>query len=87
MYRRAARALQLPFRRNDTNRTLCAAALLALLFFAACDDSASDRKSGIDFAITISSLPGAVAYDGKLWVISGIGHEAEALPKNLAYLP
>ncbi len=28
-----------------------------------------------------------VAHDGKLWIISGIGHGAEAEPKNLCYQP
>src|SRR5690606_34080764 len=30
---------------------------------------------------------GGVAHDGKLWIISGIGHGADSEPKNLVYLP
>ncbi|MBK9974772.1 MAG: putative Ig domain-containing protein [Planctomycetes bacterium] len=30
---------------------------------------------------------GGVAHDGKLWVISGIGHSAESAPLNLRYQP
>lgn len=30
---------------------------------------------------------GGVAHDGKLWIISGIGHGADSEPKNLAYFP
>ncbi len=30
---------------------------------------------------------GSVAHDGKLWVISGIGHSAESAPWNLRYQP
>jgi hypothetical protein len=28
-----------------------------------------------------------VAHDGKLWILSGIGHGTEALPNNLRYTP
>jgi hypothetical protein len=34
-----------------------------------------------------SGFGSGVAHDGKLWLISGIGHGTESLPKNLRYQP
>jgi hypothetical protein len=34
-----------------------------------------------------SGFGGGVAHDGKLWLISGIGHGAHDEPKNLVYIP
>lgn len=34
-----------------------------------------------------TGLGGSVAYDGKLWIIGGIGHGAYSEPKNLVYHP